>query len=93
MTTLLKHTIYNELSQARNPHNMAVLGAVFQHSGQQAAAVLADVFLVREIEDVRLTRLTVCSRPRRPVGESCFVTVLWICTFVKKTVTCMYNVY
>ena len=48
MTTLLKHTIYNELSQARNPHNMAVLGAVFQHSGQQAAAVLADVFLVSD---------------------------------------------
>ncbi|XP_043246405.1 integrator complex subunit 1-like isoform X1 [Amphibalanus amphitrite] len=45
MATLLKHTIYNELSQTRNPHNMAVLSAVFQHSGHQAAGVLADVFL------------------------------------------------
>ena len=49
MATLLKHTIYNELSQTRNPHNMAVLGAVFQHSGHQAAGVLADVFLVSEV--------------------------------------------
>ncbi|XP_037090783.1 integrator complex subunit 1-like, partial [Pollicipes pollicipes] len=45
MATLLKHTIYNELSQARNPHNMAVLGTVFQHSTQQAAGILAEVFL------------------------------------------------
>lgn len=45
LSPLLKHTIYNELSQSRNPHNMAVLSAIFQHSHSLAASALADVFI------------------------------------------------
>ena len=30
LTTILKHTIFNELSQSRNPNNMQLLGVMFQ---------------------------------------------------------------
>ena len=30
LATILKHTIFNELSNARNPNNMAMLGVMFQ---------------------------------------------------------------
>lgn len=45
LSTLLKHAIYNELSNSRNPNNMQLLLIIFQHSPDQAAKVLADVFL------------------------------------------------
>ncbi|XP_072029946.1 integrator complex subunit 1-like isoform X2 [Amphiura filiformis] len=44
LNTVLKHTIYNELSNARNPNNMALLAAIFQHSPETAAKYLAVVF-------------------------------------------------
>ena len=45
LATLLKHTIFNELSNARNTNNMAMLGVMFQASPKEAAAALASVFL------------------------------------------------
>nr|CAD7438682.1 unnamed protein product [Timema bartmani] len=45
LATLLKHTIYNELSNARNPNNMAMLSAMFQSAPDTAASLLADIFL------------------------------------------------
>ncbi|XP_063229314.1 integrator complex subunit 1 isoform X2 [Bacillus rossius redtenbacheri] len=45
LATLLKHTIYNELSNTRNPNNMAMLSVMFQPSPETAATLLADVFL------------------------------------------------
>uniref|UniRef100_T1J830 Uncharacterized protein n=1 Tax=Strigamia maritima TaxID=126957 RepID=T1J830_STRMM len=42
--TLLKHTIYNELSNSRNPNNMALLGVMFQFAPEQSAKLLAEVF-------------------------------------------------
>ncbi|XP_077980803.1 integrator complex subunit 1-like [Glandiceps talaboti] len=42
--TILKHTIYNELSNSRNPNNMPLLGVIFQHSPEPAAKYLAMVF-------------------------------------------------
>lgn len=44
LCTVLKHAIYNELSNARNPNNMQLLGIIFQHSSKRAAKVLAEVF-------------------------------------------------
>ncbi|XP_063961921.1 integrator complex subunit 1-like [Lytechinus pictus] len=44
LSTVLKHVIYNELSNARNPNNMALLGALFQHSPELSAKHLASVF-------------------------------------------------
>ena len=35
LATILKHTIFNELSNARNPNNMAMLGVMFQVGNQQ----------------------------------------------------------
>ena len=37
--TVLKHVIYNELSNARNPNNMALLGTLFQNNQEKAAKV------------------------------------------------------
>ncbi|XP_030761585.1 integrator complex subunit 1 isoform X2 [Sitophilus oryzae] len=42
---LLKYTIYNELSNARNPNNLIVVGALFQVKDEQAADALADICL------------------------------------------------
>ncbi|XP_070581337.1 integrator complex subunit 1-like isoform X2 [Ptychodera flava] len=42
--TILRHTIYNELSNSRNPNNMPLLGVIFQHAPDQAAKYLAMVF-------------------------------------------------
>lgn len=42
--TILKHTIYNELSNARNPNNMPMLGVMFQTLSEQAAKLLAEIF-------------------------------------------------
>ena len=35
LATILKHTIFNELSNARNPNNMAMLGVMFQVGNQK----------------------------------------------------------
>ena len=45
LATLLKHTIFNELSNARNTNNMAILGVMFQAAPEKAAGALASVFL------------------------------------------------
>lgn len=46
LATILKHTIYNELStNVRNPNNMPMLAAIFQTSPEQSAKLLADIFL------------------------------------------------
>ncbi|XP_054707879.1 integrator complex subunit 1-like [Uloborus diversus] len=45
LSTLLKHAIYNELSNSRNPNNMQLISIIFQHSPDRAANVLAEVFL------------------------------------------------
>ncbi|XP_071035573.1 integrator complex subunit 1-like [Parasteatoda tepidariorum] len=45
LSSLLKHAIYNELSNSRSPNNMQLLSIIFQHSPDQAAKVLAEVFL------------------------------------------------
>ncbi|XP_017798364.1 PREDICTED: integrator complex subunit 1 [Habropoda laboriosa] len=44
LSTILKHTIYNELSTARNPYNMPMLGVMFQTLPEQAAKLLAEIF-------------------------------------------------
>ncbi|XP_002435477.4 integrator complex subunit 1 [Ixodes scapularis] len=44
LSTVLKHCIYNELSNSRNPNNMQLLSVIFQHSPEKAAKVLAEVF-------------------------------------------------
>ncbi|XP_050391471.2 integrator complex subunit 1 [Patella vulgata] len=41
---ILTHTIYNELSNARNPNNMALLGVIFTSSTEQASKILAEIF-------------------------------------------------
>uniref|UniRef100_A0A023EZS6 Uncharacterized protein n=1 Tax=Triatoma infestans TaxID=30076 RepID=A0A023EZS6_TRIIF len=43
--TVLKHTIYNELSTSRNPNNMSMLSVIFQCDPDRAPAYLADIFL------------------------------------------------
>lgn len=45
LSTILKHTIYNELSTSRNPNNMAMISVMFQAHPEQSATLLADVFL------------------------------------------------
>ena len=42
--TLIKHIIYNELSQARNPNNMSLFAVLFQFAPERAAKELARVF-------------------------------------------------
>ena len=37
--TLIKHIIYNELSQARNPNNMPLFAALFQFAPEKASKV------------------------------------------------------
>ncbi|KAG7214008.1 hypothetical protein KM043_001378 [Ampulex compressa] len=44
LATILKHTIYNELSNARNPNNMPMLAVMFQTLPEQAAKLLAEIF-------------------------------------------------
>lgn len=41
---MLKHTIYNELSNARNPNNMPMIAVMFQAAPETAANVLAEIF-------------------------------------------------
>jgi len=45
LPTILKHTIFNELSNARNTNNMNMLSIMFQADPDKAAAALASVFL------------------------------------------------
>lgn len=47
LPVILKHTIYNELSNSRNPNNMLMIGVIFQTCPEQAANVLAEIFLVK----------------------------------------------
>ncbi|OXU26086.1 hypothetical protein TSAR_012850 [Trichomalopsis sarcophagae] len=44
LSTILKHTIYNELSNARNPNNMPMLAVMFQTSPEASAKLLAEIF-------------------------------------------------
>lgn len=44
LSTVLKHTIYNELSQSRNPNNLSMLAVMFQYNPETAATILADIF-------------------------------------------------
>ncbi|XP_076239229.1 integrator complex subunit 1 isoform X3 [Calliopsis andreniformis] len=44
LATILKHTIYNELSNARHPYNMPMLGVMFQTLPEQSAKLLAEIF-------------------------------------------------
>jgi len=46
LATVLKHTIYNELSTARNPNNMAMISLMFQSAPDVAATLLAEIFQV-----------------------------------------------
>lgn len=43
LSTLMKHTVYNELSNARNSNNMAVITIMFQISSENAPVLLAHV--------------------------------------------------
>ncbi len=45
LPALVKHTIFNELSNARSTSNMAVLGVLFSADGDRAASSLASVFV------------------------------------------------
>ena len=39
LKTLVTHAVYNELSQSRNPNNMALLSTVFSQNSEAAAKV------------------------------------------------------
>lgn len=41
---IMTHTIYNELSNSRNPNNMALITVLFQNSQDQSARILAEIF-------------------------------------------------
>ncbi|XP_056018068.1 integrator complex subunit 1-like isoform X2 [Ostrea edulis] len=41
---IMTHTIYNELSNTRNPNNMAIITTLFQKTGEQSTRILAEVF-------------------------------------------------
>lgn len=45
MPTLLKHTVFNELSNARNTNNMNILQVMFNYDKEVAPASLAGVFI------------------------------------------------
>jgi integrator complex subunit 1 len=45
MPTLLKHTVFNELSNARNTNNMPIMAVMFNHDKELAPASLAGVFI------------------------------------------------
>lgn len=36
---IMTHTIYNELSNTKNPNNMAIITTLFQKNGEQSARV------------------------------------------------------
>lgn len=44
LSTIMKHTIYNELSTSRNSNNMPVLGVMFQSTPDSSAKLLAEIF-------------------------------------------------
>ncbi|XP_034943269.1 integrator complex subunit 1 isoform X2 [Chelonus insularis] len=44
LATMLKHTIYNELSNARNSNNMPIIAVMFQASPDASARLLAEIF-------------------------------------------------
>ncbi|KAF5307904.1 hypothetical protein FQR65_LT06471 [Abscondita terminalis] len=46
---LLKYTIYNELSNARNTNNLVVVGAMFQVTPEASADAFAEICLVRSL--------------------------------------------
>ncbi|CAG0882989.1 unnamed protein product [Darwinula stevensoni] len=45
LSTVMKHTIYNELSSSRNPCNMQMIAVMFQVAGEASATILAEVFI------------------------------------------------
>ncbi|KAH3871098.1 hypothetical protein DPMN_034292, partial [Dreissena polymorpha] len=44
LRSVLTHTIYNELSTARNPNNMPLIAIIFQTQTDTAARILAEIF-------------------------------------------------
>ncbi|XP_022672380.1 integrator complex subunit 1-like isoform X2 [Varroa destructor] len=44
LPSMLRRTIFNELSQSRNPNNMGLISVILQHSPERAARVLAEIF-------------------------------------------------
>ena len=42
--TAIKNTMYNELSQSRNPSNMSILSVIFQYAPEHSAITLAEEF-------------------------------------------------
>ncbi|XP_074109265.1 integrator complex subunit 1 [Cotesia typhae] len=44
LSTMMKHTIYNELSNARNSNNMPMLAVMFQSAPEASAKLLAEIF-------------------------------------------------
>lgn len=44
LPTMMRKTIFNELSQSRNPNNMSLISVILQHSPDRAARVLAEIF-------------------------------------------------
>ncbi|CAH0389258.1 unnamed protein product [Bemisia tabaci] len=45
LSTAIKNTVYNELSNSRNPNNMAILTAIFQSDSDKSSALLAEIFM------------------------------------------------
>jgi len=45
VSVVLRHTIYNELSTARNPNNMPLISVVFQTKPESAAQVTQPISL------------------------------------------------
>lgn len=44
LTTIFKITIYNELSNSRNPNNMPMIAVMFQTAPEQSAQLLAEIY-------------------------------------------------
>ncbi|KAK2152727.1 hypothetical protein LSH36_320g00001 [Paralvinella palmiformis] len=44
LRTLMTYTVYNELSNSRNPNNMALLSVMFNMASEHSAKLLAEVF-------------------------------------------------
>lgn len=49
---IMTHTIYNELSNTKNPNNMAIITTLFQKNGEQSARV--GIYRTRNLNTVQL---------------------------------------
>lgn len=45
LSSVLKHTVYNELSNSRNPNNLPMIVVIFQTQPEESATLLADIIL------------------------------------------------